>query len=116
MGVEMTENKREKLRLMSEMGFTPVGMTWFGDKHEKVRCSTCGWTTPFYRLKLARRHRERCAAVVEVAEPTPPPTVSVFPKGPYPFYEDDPRWDGCSSYEEKRRAWVRFLVKRRSAS
>lgn len=86
----MTENKRQRLKRLVELGFTPAGKTWHNDKHEKVRCA-CGWERAFYRTELFLRHREECDGkpVAEAASSAPVahPTVEqepVFRKSDYP--------------------------------
>tara|TARA_R100000951_G_scaffold104508_1_gene97708 strand:+ start:236 stop:592 length:357 start_codon:yes stop_codon:yes gene_type:complete len=57
-----TQNKRRKLATMRELGFEPCGKSSERDLHERVACLVCGYQTPFYRLGLARKHRDRCDA------------------------------------------------------
>jgi hypothetical protein len=61
----MTENKREKMAAIEALGFVRCGMRSWRDKHERTACKVCGYRTPFYRLDLATKHRERCTEAAD---------------------------------------------------
>ena len=64
----MTENKRRKLAAMHELRFEPCGKSSEYDLHERVICRECGYAVPFYRVKLATKHRERCVSSKKVTQ------------------------------------------------